>query len=405
MLTRGLDMKHIKQTPSGLQVPGDTSLVPCTTSCAQADVPVLTGTKPARQPRRENTRDGRERMSLHSVFVLGSDGKPLTPTTPAKARKLLEGGQAKKAWSKFGTFGIQMLVDTRTETPLTVLGYDIGTKYEGIVVVSGVENVLAVKLDLPDKKNIVRKMEERRNLRHTRRQRKYRRRSNRLNRSRKAYLSPSQSVIVASRLKVLSACFSLFPISVVGDEEPHFNYTDTKFGSNFSTMEIGKSKIRHFFENAGAMEISFRGFETEALREKYGYKKTKSKSKDKFTTHCSDALSLACEVGAGIRVVPGQLLVIDDTYRPVRRKLNDINFSKGGIRESYSCGSVFGLRKGLLIGTDRGKIGQLCGESNGKYRYYDIFKKRQVAVQLTWISNQFLMRGVTKPSYEKVYKD
>ena len=43
----------------------------------------------------------------HSVFVLDINGKPLIPTTPSKARKLLENGVAKKYWSKFGTFGIQ----------------------------------------------------------------------------------------------------------------------------------------------------------------------------------------------------------------------------------------------------------------------------------------------------------
>lgn len=36
------------------------------------------------------------RMSVHSVYVLDITGNPLTPTTPAKARKLLKGGQAKK---------------------------------------------------------------------------------------------------------------------------------------------------------------------------------------------------------------------------------------------------------------------------------------------------------------------
>src|SRR5437870_5373747 len=107
-------------------------------------------------------------MSAHSVFVLNVDGTPLTPTTPARARKLLRAGAAKKIWSKFGTFGIQMRLRTRSETPLTTLGVDHGTKFEGHVVVCGSENVLAVKLDLPDKQKIVRKLTERRELRRAR---------------------------------------------------------------------------------------------------------------------------------------------------------------------------------------------------------------------------------------------
>ena len=114
--------------------------------------------------------------SKHSVFVLGPDGKPLTPTTPAKARKLLAGGVAEKVWSKFGTFGIRLLVEARRETPRVALGVDHGTKFEGYSVVADRENSLNVKLDLPDKKKILKKLEERRTLRRARRQRKCRRR-------------------------------------------------------------------------------------------------------------------------------------------------------------------------------------------------------------------------------------
>ena len=64
------------------------------------------------------------RMSRHSVFVLDVDGKPLTPTTPAKAKKLMKGKVAKPKWNKFGQFGIQMLEETRKETPKAVLGVD-----------------------------------------------------------------------------------------------------------------------------------------------------------------------------------------------------------------------------------------------------------------------------------------
>ena len=88
-------------------------------------------------------------FSLHTVFVLDPSGKPLTPTTPAKARKLLRGGVARKVRSKLGTFGVQLLVSTRRETPRVALGVDHGTKFEGYSVVVDRENVLNVNLDLP----------------------------------------------------------------------------------------------------------------------------------------------------------------------------------------------------------------------------------------------------------------
>ena len=65
--------------------------------------------------------NSKEAECPHNVFVLGIDGNPLTPTTNSKSRKLMKGKQAKPVWNKFSQFGIQMLVDTRKETPKTIL--------------------------------------------------------------------------------------------------------------------------------------------------------------------------------------------------------------------------------------------------------------------------------------------
>ena len=333
----------------------------------------------------------------HTVFVLAIDGEPLTPTTPAKARKLLKGSVAKPAWSKFGTFGIQMLVETRREIPDTSLGVDNGTKFEGYAVVCGQENNLSVKLDLPDKKKIVRKLDERRRLRRARRQRKCRRRPAKFNnRKRDGFLAPSQAVIVGSRLKVMRELFRMYPIQYVGFEDVRFNHARHRWGANFSTVEIGKQRLRDFFDSQGAEVFDYRGWETKTLREYYGYHKSSDKSADVFTAHCSDALALACDVGPEVRVKPSLFLVVDDTYRPVRRRLHDTQFAKGGVRDKYSQGTVFGLQKGLLIGTSTGHTGRLCGEiRSGAYRYYDEEGKRRQSKSLDWISTQFVIRKET----------
>jgi len=105
----------MKQTTDGLrQERRNTSLVPPSSGRAKADAGQPA--KSVRQLRRENTRGGAgPNVGKHTVFVIGANGKPLAPTTSAKARKLLKGGQAAKCWSKFRTFGIRMLVQTRKE--------------------------------------------------------------------------------------------------------------------------------------------------------------------------------------------------------------------------------------------------------------------------------------------------
>lgn len=331
-------------------------------------------------------------MSVHSVFVRARDGTPLTPTTPAKARKLLRAGLAEKVWSKFGTFGIRLLIETRRQTPRTAVGVDHGTKFEGYSVVVDRENNRNLKLDLPDKKTVLRKLEVRRDLRRARRFRKCRRRPCRSdNRSRKGFLAPSQKVIVDSRLKIIRELCRVYPVSVAGIEDVCFNHAAKRWGANFSTVEIGKAKIREFWADRHVNVTEYKGHETQELRQGFGYRKTKDKSADRFESHCSDSLSLACATGSGIRLEPGPFFTVDDTYRPVRRRLHDTQPGPGGIREPYSKGTVAGLRKGLLIGTPRGP-GRLCGINKGSLRYHDQSGKRQSVKAATWISSSFVMR-------------
>src|SRR5262249_15234245 len=195
--------------------------------------------------------------------------------------------------------------------------------------------------DLPQKKSIIKKVTERRALRRARRFRRCRRRPCRSdNRSRKDFLAPSQGVIVAARLKILGALCRIYPVTVAGVEDVGFNHAQHRWGANFSTVEIGKAKIRDFFERHHVNVVDYQGHETRDLRIQYGYRKTAEKSADRFEAHCSDSLTLACAVGTGRRIEPGRFLVVDDTYRAVRRRLHDTQPARGGIRAAYSRGVV-----------------------------------------------------------------
>lgn len=332
-------------------------------------------------------------FNKHSVFVLDKQNKRLTPTTAAKARKLIKAGVAIKTFSKFNTFGIILLTDSRKEIEEATLGYDVGTKFEGFSIVVGKENLLNVKLDLPDKKQIVRKLEERRTLRKGRRGRKCRRRPARFkNRSRKRFIAPSQLVVVQSRLRILKELVRIYPIKSAGIEDVKFNHAKNRWGKNFSTCEIGKSLIRKFFNHLNIKLYEFAGYETKQIREKYGYKKSSKKGEDVFSSHCSDSLSLALEVSLGEKVEVGKFLVVDDTYRCVRRKLHDTQPTKGGKRAEYSKGTVIKITKGRLLGFEKGKIGRICGRTGEYYFYHDGEGKRKTGKEVRFISTQFIMK-------------
>jgi len=335
----------------------------------------------------------------HTIPVVGIDGKPLTPTTPAKARKLVRGEQGVGFFDKLNRYCIRLTAQTRTETPVTTLGVDPGAKYDGYAVICGHENVVAVKLDLPNKDIIVKKLDERRQLRHARRFRKTRRRPARFDNRRRAkgWIAPSQMVLVQSRLKVLRVLFATYPITMVGLEDVAFNHAKHRWGKMFSTVEIGKAKLRAWMEGQGANVFRYRGYETKELREQYGYKKSSDKGSNRFEAHCTDALALAKATGhEATHIHPGPFFVVDDNYRCIRRRLHDTRPAKNGVRSKYSSGIVRGLRKGLMLGTPSGLTGPLCGRDRNKYLFYNQDRQRRGVVQPLWVSSQLWIRCIKK---------
>ena len=325
----------------------------------------------------------------HNVFVIGVDGTPLTPTTNARARKLMRDKQAKPIWNKFSQFGIQMSVNTGKAVPKTALGVDFGTKFEGYAVAVGKENNLSVMWKLPDKKKIVKKLTERSQLRRTRRNRNCRRREARFdNREKKDFIAPSQNVMVQSRMKALQEFFKCYPIDVVAMEDVRFNHSKKRYGKNFSTVEIGKKRINDWVRQKATL-LLYSGIETQMFREMFGYRKSGDKSAETFNSHCSDALALAGSVLTKERIPIGNFEVVDDTYRFVRRKLHDTKFAKGGIRSKYSTGNFKGIRKGSLC-----EFGQIAGGTKKLFWIRNWENKRIGRTYIDWLSKSFKIKGV-----------
>jgi hypothetical protein len=342
------------------------------------------------------------RMSDNRIFVLDINGKPLTPCKPQKARKLLVGKVAQPVWNKFGEFGIQMQIPTRKFVPEFVLGQDWGTKFEGYSVVSGEQNNLNVMLKLPDKKKLVKKLEERRRLRKARRFRNCRRRACRFdNRLRgKNWLAPSQLQIVNSRLKIIREILKSYPIQKIAIEDVKFNHRDKKWGKNFSTMEVGKKKIFDYLrEQLGVSNVlRFEGFETQEAREKRGLKKSSNKSSETFNSHCVDSFVLASELLPNKTIPNRDIIFVDDNYRAIRRKLHDTQPNKKGIRQKFSSGSFKGIQKGCIC-----EFGQIVGGTKNYVYYCDfekqdngrkIYQKVKMLNKIKWLSHNYKTKKI-----------
>ena len=320
----------------------------------------------------------------------------------SQARKMMEGKVAEPIWNKFGEMGIQMLVETRTETPKTVLGCDFGTKFEGYSLISRKENTLNVMWKLPDKKKLVKKLEERRRLRRARRWRNCRRRECRFdNRTRKNFIAPSQLQVVKSRLKAINEFFNCYPIQKVVIEDVKFNHRDNKWGRTFSTIEIGKKKIYDFIRTRVGAEnlIMFSGLDTKAFREKHNLNKLSDKSSKNFYSHCVDSFVIANQLSQA--VLNESLIYVDDSYRAIRRRLHDTQYSKGNIRYPFSSGNFKGIRKGTVIGFNDSH-GQLVGGTKGQCWFQDfemrgnrkIYQKGKMLSRILWLSHKYKSEAI-----------
>lgn len=387
-----------KTTRTELQEPTDTSLI-CSTSAELFNATSLENTEELSDNSMLCSHSGSEynlnqKASMSRIFVLSFTGKPLTPCKQGKARKLICGGVAKVVWNKFGEFGIQMLIPTREEIPKTILGIDNGTKFEGYSLIVGKENQLNIMWLLPNKKTIVNKLEQRRQLRRARRWRNCRRRQARFdNRSRNGFIAPSQLMMVQSRLKAIKEFFKYYPISKVAIEDVKFNHRDKHYGKNFSTIEIGKNMIKAFIIGKVGRDnyITFEGFETEKIREKLGLKKSSNKALETFNSHCVDSFSIASELSNA--KTNFNIKVVDDTYRFTRRRLHDTQPAKNNIRANYSTGNFKGIQKGCIC-----EYGQIVGGTKNNFWIRNSDNKRIGRTNVNWLSHNFKLKEVAIPT-------
>ena len=147
------------------------------------------------------------------VYVLNCHGKPLMPTSPAKARLLLKAGKAKVV--RKTPFIIQMLFGSSGYKQEIVAGMDTGSTRVGTAAVANGQVVYQAEVTL--RTDISRKMEQRKMYRRNRRRRKTRYRAARFeNRGasrRQGRLPPSIRSKVESHVRERKQVESLLPVT------------------------------------------------------------------------------------------------------------------------------------------------------------------------------------------------
>lgn len=322
------------------------------------------------------------------VPVICPNGKPLMPTTPARAAKWIKSGKAEGMRNKVGVFYVQLMVSpSGYETQEVVAGCDRGKAFTGIAILSKLATINLFHLCLPgfykskkktkDRQSVTGKMAKRTELRRSRRARRIDRskpfkvrnhRAQRFSNRKKKKVPPSVLSNRQMELRVLQEMSLILPITEIRDEACGGN--TKRVGKGISPITVGQEWFRQQARNiAPVVEVD--SLTTGNYRDWLGLTKDKKdKSKQTVETHANDAIALASSAfihyetfhtantrgGRWVgecQLTPAPFVVVT---RPklFRRKLHQEQYSKGGILKRLG-GTItpFGLRSGDYVETSR----------------------------------------------------
>jgi len=348
------------------------------------------------------------------IPVVSKQGKPLSPTTPAKARTLIKGGVAIPKRDKLGNFYIQLTKPTGEEIPHeTVAGIDPGKLYSGMAVQTSKSTLWIGHLVLPFP--VVKKaMKSRAQLRRARRYRKTPQRKIRFLHRTGHKIPPSIRANRELEYRVLQELLKIYPVTKVVYEvvkaSGSKSISPVMVGQNWQISRLTKILPTETRE----------GWQTSTVRNYLGFAKEKhDKGKIIPATHAVDGISLAASAlinyehfkskhGHG-HIWRGECKITEAPFSVIqrpqlfRRKLHVENPARGGIRKRHG-GTItpYGFRKGDYVEAEKaGRIirGYISGFSEANkvvsvadYRWKRIGQFSVSKVRLLQRSSRLLIK-------------
>lgn len=374
---------------------------------------------------------------MHRIPVTDSNGKPLMPTTPQRARRWVESGKAVGHWSDLGVYYVQLTkAPSGRATQSIAVGIDPGKHYSGVGVQSARYTLFTAHLVLPFE-TVKKRMEQRAMMRRTRRARRIDRsqpfkarnhRPKRFDNRRGNQLAPSIRANRDLELRVVKELAAIFPVSrivweyVKADVDLTSGRKKARSGKGFSPVMVGQRYMLSELAKI-APTATLAGWETANLRRQLGLVKSKNKAEQSPASHAVDGIALAASEfisyeafnhdGSHGKHWTSAVSLTECLFKVIRRppicrrQLHLMQFSRGGKRRAYG-GTVtrHGLRKGDLVRAvmaGREYIGFVSGDtvrqvsvSNADWRRLGQFT--QSKVQLLRRATGLLGTGALNPA-------
>ena len=348
---------------------------------------------------------------MERVPVVSASGKPLMPTKPSKARKLVQGGKAIGKWNKLNQYYIQLTFTPYLEgTQPISCGIDPGKHYGSVGIQSSKVTLFTSHIFLPFE-TVKKRMEQRALMRRSRRGRRINRkvpysqrahRQCRFSNRKQGKLPPSIRANCQLLLRITTELSKVYPITSIvyeyckADVDLTSGRKKAKSGKGFSPVMVGQAWILEQLSEIAPV-IKKLGWQTSNLRKHLGLAKQKhSKGDVTPATHAVDAITLASFVFMDYRPFEnskgrghcwqGKVLITDAPFLVIRRppvsrrQLHLMVFAQGGKRRKYG-GTVtrHGIRKGDLVIAERKGlqyIGWCSGDTKSQVSVSDSNWKR-----------------------------
>lgn len=227
---------------------------------------------------------------MQKVFVVDSDGKPLLPTHPARARKLLRDGKAELIQTV--PFTIKLKKAVKDPTGSFRVGCDDGAKHVGVAIVNDLTNEVVFKGQIELRQDVKRLMKQRSDYHRSRRSRKLRYRKPRFSNRIRSKIAPSICCRKDSTIRFIKDMSKRINITKVIVEEVSFNYAKHRWGKMFSLVEVGKTYLRECIKSLGLVYEATFGYVTKENRLRLGL--SKRYSNDAVAICCNNKPTINC---------------------------------------------------------------------------------------------------------------
>jgi hypothetical protein len=150
-----------------------------------------------------------------------------------------------------------------------------------------------------------------------------------------------------------------------------------RWDQRFSPLEVGKQWFYEEVTTMAPLQL-MQGYETKAVRDRLGFKKTGKKLAEVWEAHCVDAWCLAYRAVGGNATPDNRRLVCIAPFVWHHRQLHRFRPEAGGKRKPYGGTPSQGIKRGMLVKHPKWGKATAGGTMDGRLSLHDPLTNRRL---------------------------